>query len=75
MGTRYAPTPYRIDEISTHVVGVRLTRVPRRDWAHDLDAMARIAADIAYLVNPHNPTGTVRGRAEIEQFARAARPG
>jgi histidinol-phosphate aminotransferase len=37
--------------------------------------MARIAADIAYLVNPHNPTGTVRGRAEIEQFARAARPG
>jgi histidinol-phosphate aminotransferase len=56
------------------VVGVRLTRVPRRDWAHNLDAMARIAADIAYLVNPHNPTGTVRGRAEIEQFARAARP-
>jgi hypothetical protein len=47
--------PYRIDEISTHVVGARLTRVPLRDWAHDLDAMARIAADIAYLVNPHNP--------------------
>jgi histidinol-phosphate aminotransferase len=36
--------PYRIDEISTHVVGARLTRVPLRDWAHDLDAMARIAA-------------------------------
>lgn len=37
--------------------------------------MARIAADIAYLVNPHNPTGTVRGRAEIEHFARASPTG
>lgn len=43
--------PYLIDEISTHVVDARLTRVPLLDWAHDLDATARIAADIAYLVN------------------------
>ncbi len=67
--------PYRIDEISTHVVGARLTRVPLRDWAHDLDAMAHIAADIVYLVNPHNPTGTVRSRAEIEHFAQASPAG
>ena len=70
-----ADPPYRIDEISTHVVGARLTRVPLRDWAHDLDAMARIAADIIYLVNPHNPTGTVRSRAEIEHFAQASPAG
>jgi histidinol-phosphate aminotransferase len=70
-----ADPPYRIDEISAHLVGARLTRVPLRDWAHDLDAMARVAADIVYLVNPHNPTGTVRGRAEIEQFVQASPAG
>jgi histidinol-phosphate aminotransferase len=57
------------------VVGAHLTRVPLRDWAHDLDAMARIAADIAYMVNPHNLTGTVRSRAEIGHSPRPARPG
>ncbi len=57
------------------MVGARLTRVPLRDWAHDLDAMARIAADIAYLVNPHNPTGTVRSRARSSISPRPARPG
>ncbi len=70
-----ADPPYRIDEVSTHVVGARLTRVPLRDWAHDLDAMARITADIIYLVNPHNPTGTVRSRAEIEHFVQASPAG
>ena len=49
--------PYRIDEISTHVVGARLTRVPLRDWAHDLDAMARIAADI-YVEITDDPDAT-----------------
>ena len=57
------------------MVGACLTRVPLRDWAHDLDAMARIAADIIYLVNPHNPTGTVRSRAEIEHFVQASPAG
>ena len=70
-----ADPPYRIDEISTYVVGARPTRLPLRDWAHDLDAMARIAADIAYMVNPHNLTGTVRSRAEIGHSPRPARPG
>jgi hypothetical protein len=37
--------------------------------------MARIAADIAYMVNPHNLTGTVRSRAEIGHSPRPARPG
>jgi histidinol-phosphate aminotransferase len=70
-----ADPAYRIDEISTYVVGARLTRVPLRDWAHDLDAMARVAADIVYLVNPHNPTGTTRTRADIERFVESSRAG
>jgi histidinol-phosphate aminotransferase len=63
-----ADPAYLIDEISTYVVGATLTKVPLRDWAHDLDAMATIPADVAYVVNPHNPTGTVRTRSEIESF-------
>jgi histidinol-phosphate aminotransferase len=65
----------RIDEISAHVVNARITKVPLVDWRHDLDAMARADADIAYVVNPHNPTGTVRSRRDIEEFVAASPAG
>lgn len=68
-----ASPAYRIDEISTYVVGARLTRVPLSEWAHDLEAMAEVHADLAYVVNPHNPTGTARSRAEIAHFAENCR--
>jgi histidinol-phosphate aminotransferase len=70
-----ADPAYRLDEISTIVVGGRVTSVPLKDWAHDLDTMARVEADIAYVVNPHNPTGTVRSHADIAAFARDSRAG
>lgn len=70
-----ADPAYRIDEISSYVVGARLTKVPLRDRRHDLAAMAAVDADVAYVVNPHNPTGTVRTRAEIEQFVATSRAG
>lgn len=70
-----ADPAYRIDEISAYVVGARLTRVPLKDWGHDLDAMARVNADIAYIVNPHNPTGTLQTRQDIESFINASTAG
>ncbi len=63
-----ADPAYQIDRISTYVVNARLTQVPLRHWLHDLESMARVDADVAYLVNPHNPTGTVRSLADIRQF-------
>lgn len=63
-----ADPAYRVDEISTLLVNARLTKVPLKNWLHDLDAMAGIDSDITYLVNPHNPTGTAHGRAAIERF-------
>jgi histidinol-phosphate aminotransferase len=63
-----ADPAYQIDRISTYTVNARLTQVPLRHWAHDLDSMADVDADIAYVVNPHNPTGTVRSLADIRQF-------
>lgn len=70
-----ADPAYRIDEISTLVVGGRITRVPLKDWAHDLHTMSAVEADIAYVVNPHNPTGTVRSHDDIERFVRESRAG
>lgn len=64
---------YRIDEISTKIVAGGLHGVPLVDGLHDLTAMAAQEADIAYVVNPHNPTGTTRSRAEIEHFLATAR--
>jgi histidinol-phosphate aminotransferase len=63
-----ADPAYRIDEISTYVVGAELTQVPLREWTHDLQAMAEVDADVAYVVNPHNPTGTACSRADVEDF-------
>lgn len=68
-----ADPAYRMDEISSVVVDARLTRVPLRDWAHDLDAMARVDADIAYVVNPHNPTGTAHPYPALARFAEHGR--
>jgi histidinol-phosphate aminotransferase len=68
-----ADPAYRIDELSAQIVGARVTKLPLRDWAHDLDAMSKVSADIAYVVNPHNPTGTVRDRGAIEQFVHEAK--
>lgn len=70
-----ASPSYRIDEISAYVVDATVIGVPLRGWAHDLRAMAAIEADVAYVVNPHNPTGTVCPRLEIEELARAGRAG
>lgn len=68
-----ADPPYRLDEISTVVTGGQLIKVPLVGWTHDLDAMAEIEAEIAHIVNPHNPTGTLRSRAEIERFVEHCR--
>jgi histidinol-phosphate aminotransferase len=70
-----ADPPYRIDEISSAVVNARVTKVPLRDWTHDLAAMARVEADLAYVVNPHNPTGTVCSPEAIEEFVSSSRAG
>jgi len=50
-------------------VGARTIKVPlRKDWAHDVRAMA--AADpnagVIYVCNPNNPTGSVTPKEEIE---------
>ncbi|MFI8411996.1 pyridoxal phosphate-dependent aminotransferase [Paeniglutamicibacter gangotriensis] len=67
-----ADPAYQIDKIGALSVNATITQVPLRQWKHDLSAMAAIQAEVAYVVNPHNPTGTTRTRADIEAFTAAS---
>jgi histidinol-phosphate aminotransferase len=53
--------------------GTPYRTVPYRNWAYDLDALARDITErtkIIYLANPNNPTGTIFTREEFETFYR-----
>jgi histidinol-phosphate aminotransferase len=59
------------------LAGVTSARVPLRDEAHDLDAMAKAIGSrtrLVFVCNPNNPTGTVVHRAELESFLDRVRP-
>lgn len=61
---------YRMNEIVTQMVNGTMTRVPLTSWRHDLVAMADVDADVAFVVNPHNPTGTVIESDRLDAFIR-----
>jgi histidinol-phosphate aminotransferase len=53
------------------VFGARTIEVPSPDLRHDLDAMiAAITSKtrLIFIANPNNPTGTLAGQDEIDQF-------
>jgi histidinol-phosphate aminotransferase len=55
------------------LAGVTSVRVPLRDEAHDLVAMADAVTDrtrLIFVCNPNNPTGTVVSHGELEEFLR-----
>ena len=68
-----ADPAYRIHDIAARIVGASVTRVALNDWVHDLDSMAQVAADIAFVCNPHNPTGTIVSRDTLRSFVATCR--
>jgi histidinol-phosphate aminotransferase len=57
--------------VAIRASGAELVLVPQRDFAFDLQAMAKaITAKTAviYLANPNNPTGSAFGREEFAEF-------
>ena len=70
-----ADPPYRIHDIVPRALGCQVTRVPLVKWTHDLEAMARVEAELAFICNPHNPSGTAVGRAEIAHFLAHSKTG
>ncbi|MEO0108593.1 MAG: histidinol-phosphate transaminase, partial [candidate division WOR-3 bacterium] len=58
-------------KIAAQIAGAQILTTSMRDYAHDLDAMARaVRSDtrIVYIANPNNPTGTIVTREELTQF-------
>lgn len=57
--------------VAIRAAGARLLEIPLRDYAYDLDAIARNlppAAKIVYLANPNNPTGTMFTADQFDAF-------
>jgi len=54
--------------IRTLEMGARAVRVPLRDYAHDIEAMAAAVTErtrLLFLCNPNNPTGASNSAAEV----------
>jgi histidinol-phosphate aminotransferase len=57
----------RARKSATEIIAVPL----RSDYTHDLEAMlsrADVATGLVYICNPHNPTGSVTRRRDLEAF-------
>jgi histidinol-phosphate aminotransferase len=67
-----ADPPYRLHELVPPLMGGVVTRVPLREWVHDLHTMSTTPADFAFICNPHNPTGTVVSSRALEEFVETA---
>jgi histidinol-phosphate aminotransferase len=73
-----ASPSFSIYEITAHAQGGVVTRVPLRNHAVDLEAVAgALDGDTALVVlgNPNNPTGTIFRRPEWERFLQRVPPG
>jgi histidinol-phosphate aminotransferase len=58
-------------KIAAQIAAGELIEVPMKDHRHDLKAMLKAIKDntrLVYIANPNNPTGTIVGRAELEDF-------
>ncbi len=68
-GSIVTATPgYSLYELCAGRLGARVERVPLIDWRHDLGAMATADVDVAFICNPHNPTGTVVRPEDLLSF-------
>lgn len=68
-----ADPPYWGHEHPALISGADVVKIPLHDYRHDLDRMKDVDASIAFISNPHNPTGTCVNVAEIERFSSTAR--
>jgi histidinol-phosphate aminotransferase len=64
---------FAVYPLATQARGARSIVVPAKNYAHDLEAMAKAVDDetyVAWIANPNNPTGTFARHEEIEAFLR-----
>jgi histidinol-phosphate aminotransferase len=64
---------FAVYPLATQARGARAIVVPAKNFAHDLEAMAKAVDDETFVVwaaNPNNPTGTLAMPDEVEAFLR-----
>jgi len=64
--------------VAIRASGAELVLVPQRDFAFDLQAIAKAITPktgVIYLANPNNPTGTAFGAKALEEFLASVRDG
>ena len=64
---------FAVYPLATQARGARSIVVPAKNYAHDLETMARAVDDETYVIwaaNPNNPTGTYARADEVEAFLR-----
>ena len=64
---------FAVYPLATQARGARSIVVPAKNYAHDLEAMAKAIDDetyVAWIANPNNPTGTFATHDQIESFLR-----
>ena len=64
---------FAVYPLATQARGARSIVVPAKNYAHDLEAMAKAIDDetyVAWLANPNNPTGTFAPHGQVEAFLR-----
>ncbi|HWM44035.1 MAG TPA: histidinol-phosphate transaminase [Burkholderiales bacterium] len=62
---------FAVYPLATQARGARAIVVPAKNYAHDLEAMAKAIDDetyVAWVANPNNPTGTFARHEELEAF-------
>ncbi|WP_373017269.1 histidinol-phosphate transaminase [Thiomicrorhabdus sp.] len=67
----YSQYGFAVYPISAQIVGATGVEVPAKNWGHDLQAMLEAVTDktkMIFIANPNNPTGTVFGKQEWEEF-------
>ncbi len=65
---------FAIYALVAEAMGVPVTEVPARQYAHDLTAMAAAITPntrLVFIANPNNPTGTYCTQAQLRQFMRS----
>ncbi len=69
----YSQHAFAVYPLATQARGARQIVVAAKNYAHDLEAMAKAIDDetyVAWVANPNNPTGTLATASEMEQFLR-----
>jgi histidinol-phosphate aminotransferase len=70
-GTVQADPSFAMYQIYATLAGAEITKVPLKNFTHDLEAMADAITKrtkIVFIANPNNPTGTLVTKSSVDRY-------